>query len=97
MALNSELVIWTGKTVGLTLEEYNEKFTIKSCRKYQKNGEDVLTYDWIYTEEYDKETKSRKMSEKPRPASVYLGDREQAINALKTFLSQLEPDTDNPF
>jgi hypothetical protein len=89
MALTNDSIVWTGKTVGLTLENYNGKLSIKSCRKYQKGGEDVLTYDWIYVEEYDKETKKRKMAEKPRPASIYLGDHDQAIKALQFLLRQL--------
>ncbi len=89
MSLAKDQVIMTGKTVGVTLENYNDKWSIKAIRTYQKNGEDVITYEWIYTEEYDKETKKRKMAEKPRPLSVYLGDREQAISVLSSLLQQL--------
>ena len=90
MPLANDSVIWIGKSTGLTLENYNEKWSIKSVRKYQgRDGKDVLTYDWIYVEEYDKDQKKRVMSAKPRPASIYFGDKETAIKALANFLRQL--------
>jgi hypothetical protein len=99
MPLTKDSVYWTGKTVGVTIENYNDKWSIKSCRKYQKGGEEVITYDWIYVEEYDKETKSRKIATKPRPCSIYLGEKEQAIEALVAMLKQLgyNQDGETPF
>ena len=87
--INPNDVVWITQSVGLVIEEYNDKFAIKSVRKYKKDNQDVLSYDWIFIEEYDKETKKRKLSDKPRPASSYLGDRDSALKALKFFLMRL--------
>jgi len=99
MPLTNDQVIWLGKSTGVTLENYNDKYSIKSVRKYLKGSDEVLTYDWIYTEEYDKDQKKRVMSSKPRPASIYLGDQEAAIKACKGFLHALgaSDESDIPF
>ena len=91
MPLVNDAVIWIGKSTGVTLENYNEKWSIKSVRKYLTGQDEVLTYDWIYTEDYDKEKKKRVMSTKPRPASIYLGDKETAIKALAEMQRLLAP------
>jgi len=89
MPLANDAVIWITKSTGVTIENYNDKYAIKSVRKYLKGQDEVLTYDWIYIEEYDKEKKKRVMSDKPRPASIYLGDKDQAIKALGAMLRSL--------
>jgi hypothetical protein len=89
MALTNDQVIWTGKSTGVTLEEWEGKISLKGVRKYQKGGEDVLTYDWVYAEVYDKEAKKRVMAEKPRPISLYLGEKKDAIEALEAMLYRL--------
>jgi hypothetical protein len=93
MPLTNDSVIWTGKTIGITIENYNDKYSIKSVRKYTKGDQEVITYDWIFTEEYDKEQRKRVVSTKPRPCNIYLGPREEAIKALQGLLKSLGVNT----
>jgi len=89
MPLANDAVIWIGKSTGVTIECYNDKYSIKSVRKYLKGQDEVLTYDWIYIEEYDQEKKKRVMATKPRPSSIYLGSKDDAIKALGSMLRSL--------
>ena len=94
MALTKDNVLMTGKSTGIALEVYEDKYSLKSVRTYQgRDGNEVLTYDWIYPEVYDKDKKKRVIAEKPRPGSVYLGDRDQAIASLSSILAQLGGDS----
>ena len=97
MPLNEDQIIWTGKTVGLTLESYNDKYSIKSVRKFIHKGQDQLGYDWSFPQEYDKESKKWKPKDKAMPTSVYLGTRDEAIDSLKSLLKQLSPSEEIPF
>ena len=101
MALENDQIIWTGKTVGITMENYNGNYSIKACKRFTKNdGTEQLGFDWSFPQEWDKGDRKWKPSEKPKPVSVYLGSRDQAIQALHSMLSSLgmvtEPD-DVPF
>lgn len=89
MPLTNDSIIWTGKSVGVTLENYNGIYSIKVTRKWMQQGEEKLSYDWIYPEVYDPEAKKRVVASKPQPRSVYLGDKEQAIQALHSMLVNL--------
>jgi hypothetical protein len=93
MALTNDMTIWTGETVGVTLEEYNGKYSIKVVRRWKQGGEDKIGWDWVYREGWNKDTKKKEMEAKPKPCGVYLGDKEQAKNAMKAMLLSLgEPD-----
>jgi hypothetical protein len=97
MTLSKDQVIMTGTTTGVTIEQYEGKYSIKSVRTYKgKDGNEVLTYDWIYPEVYDKDQKKRVVSSKPRPTSIPLGTREETISTLRAVLSSLD-DKDTPF
>jgi hypothetical protein len=90
MALTKDSVISTGPTTGITLETYEGKCYLKSTRSYKsKDGNEVLTYDWIYPEVYDQAQKKRVVADKPRPMSIPLGTQEQAISALHSILLNL--------
>jgi hypothetical protein len=89
MPLTEDTIVWTGKSVGITLEVYNNKYSIKGVRSYESQGQTKLVYDWTFPQEYDKEAKSWKAKEKAVPTSLYLGDRDQAIYALTSMLGKI--------
>ena len=87
MALTKDSVTMTGHTTGVTIEIYEDKYSLKAVRTYKgKDGSEVLTYDWIYPEVYDQAQKKRVVAPKPRPTSIFLGDKEAAIKALTSLL-----------
>ena len=96
MALTNDATIWTGETVGVTLEEYNGKYSIKVVRRWKQGMEDKIGWDWVYRQGYNKETKERVMEEKPKPCGVYLGDRDKAIDALRSMLAMMQGKDDEP-
>ena len=107
MALVLDKIIWITDKTGVTLEEYNGKFSIKSVQKYQSQGQDKVSYDWVRRETWNKETRKREIPEKVNAAmGVFLGEKDQAIESIQSILDQLigvpmaskqEEDSDLPF
>lgn len=105
MAIEQKDIITTGKSQGIILEGYQGNYTIKGVRWYQKNGEDVTTYEWTFPQTWDKEARVWKPSEKAKPLGLYLGDKGQAARCLMKMLDTLgevevrgtEEESDIPF
>lgn len=96
MALTKNAVIWINDKYGVALDEYEGKYSLKGVRTYKgRDGNEVITYDWIYAEVYDPAQKKRVMAEKPRPSSVYLGGKEEAFSALTYFMGKLAEPSGN--
>lgn len=71
---------------GCALDEYNGTISVCSAQK----GKDGICYlRWCFPQ-----TKNRKPSEKPIPVRITLGDKEQAIMILKSFLKELAPNAE---
>jgi hypothetical protein len=70
---------------GLMLDEYNGKFKLICGRQ-----KDDKTYmDWCYLSKWNKEIGGPEPDDKKRPLGAYLGDRDDAIKALRFFLKEL--------
>ena len=89
MAISPGSIIWTGKSVGITLEEYQGKYSIKACKRYESQGQEKVGYDWSFPQEWDKDKRSFVPREKAAPSGVYLGSKEEATKALNEFLTRL--------
>jgi hypothetical protein len=95
MALNESAVIWIDDKNGVVIEEYKGVYSIKAVQKYQSQGGEKISYDWVRRETWNKDTRKREVPEKVNAAmGVSLGDKEQAISSLKALLAGLgvEPD-----
>lgn len=103
MAKEPENVIWTGNSVGVCIEQYNGNYSIKACKRFTSQGQEKVGYEWGWGQEYDKETKKWKPKAKMSPISVYLGDKQQTIDALHSMIELLSghdnaiTDDDIPF
>jgi hypothetical protein len=107
MSLTPDSVIWITDKYGVALDQYQDKVKIQGVTKYQKGGEDVLTWDWIHRATFNKDTKQREVPAKANGVSgINLGDKAQAIATLYRLLQSLghkaEPDKeqideDSPF
>ena len=73
----------------LVIEQYNGKYSIKACRRFESQGQEKTAYDWSFPQEYDKNKKSWGPREKAMPTSIYLGEKEQATKALLSMLDAL--------
>ena len=89
MPLTEDTIVWITDFIGLTLEQYKENYSIKAVKKFKSQGQNKIGYDWTFPQEYDPSSKSWKPKAKAVPASIYLGDRERAIDALHSFLVAL--------
>jgi hypothetical protein len=90
MVLTNNVIFWTGKSIGLTLDEYQGKFSLKGVRRYESMGAEKLSFDWVFPQEYDKDRKEWRAKPKAVPLNIYLGEKDQAIQALNKMLQQLE-------
>ena len=90
MVLTNNVIFWTGKSIGLTLDEYQGKFILKGVRRYESMGAEKLSFDWVFPQEYNKDKKEWVPKAKAVPLNIYLGEKEQAIKALTQMLQQLE-------
>ena len=92
------------KGYGTFLDEYKGKYKLNAGSR--KNGNDNL--EWVIISEWDADKKSYEFGTAKRPMSIYLGDREAAIKALRFFLKELgatdpgdpapdDPDSSIPF
>jgi len=70
---------------GIQVNEYNGNYSLQAA----KQKEDKIYLDWAFLSKWDEGTRGFVPDEKKRPMSVYLGDRESAIKALKFFLNEL--------
>lgn len=107
MPLSKDAVIWLTDKYGIALDEYEGKIKLQGVTKYQKGGEDVLTWDWIYRATWNKDTKTREVPAKANGvAGVSLGSRDEAVQTLSSLLRRLgagnppkpvEEDSEIPF
>jgi len=104
MALTPNAVIWIDDKNGITIEEYKGKYSIKAVQKYQSQGAEKVSYDWVKRDTWNKETRTRETPAKANAAmGVSLGDKDQAIQALTSLLTGLGitlqdlPDDTPPF
>ena len=90
MPLTNDQVIWITDKYGIALDEYEGKYKLQGVTKYQKNGEDVLTWDWIYRSTWNKDTRQREVPAKANGVSgISLGNREEAVRKLASILRSL--------
>jgi len=101
--INESAVIWIDDKNGITIEEYKGKYSIKAVQKYQSQGSEKISYDWVYKQTWNPETRQRTLPAKANAAmGVSLGEKEQAIASLKALLAGLvvapeAGDSDLPF
>ena len=90
MPIALDKIIWTGKSTGVVLEEYQGKYSLKAVQKYTSQGQEKVSYDWTFKEKWNPDTRKREMPDKANCANgIYLGDATQAIASLREFLRQL--------
>ena len=89
MVLTNNVIFWTGKSIGLTLDEYQGKFSLKGVRRYESMGAEKLSFDWVFPQEYNKDKKEWVAKAKAVPLNIYLGEKEQAVKALDAMLGLL--------
>jgi len=71
---------------GLILDCYNGKYKLISGRQ-----KDDKTYmDWCFLSRWNKEIGGPEPDDKKRPLGAYLGDKDDAIKALRFFLAELD-------
>ena len=88
--IDERSVIWITDKYGIALDEYEGRVKLQGVTKYQKNGDDVLIWDWIYRATYNKDTKQREVPAKANGVSgISLGTREEAVRTLASILSKL--------
>ena len=90
MALNESAVIWIDDKNGVVVEEYKGKYSIKAVQKYQSQGSEKISYDWVKRDQWNPETRKRETPAKANAAmGVSLGEKEQAISSLLGLLKSL--------
>lgn len=90
MALIPAKVIWITDKNGVVAEEYQGKWSLKAVHKYESQGQEKVSYDWVYREKWNPETRKREIPAKANCAQgVFLGDLPQAIKILESVLLSL--------
>ena len=85
--INESAVIWITDKIGVVPEEYQGKWSLKTVQKYQFQGQEKVSYDWVHREKWNPDTRKREMPAKANAAmGVYLGSKEQAVKALDAML-----------
>jgi len=76
-----------GKGYGIFLSEYNGKYALQAGKRSEQNDYP----DWVYQSKWDRGTGKfgPDTNSKPRPMSVFFGDKSAAIDALQFFLDEL--------
>lgn len=81
-----------GKGYGIFLSEYQGKYALQAGKRTE--NDDYV--DWVFLSKWSKAGGGFVADTKKRPMSVFFGDREATIEALRYFLSALtcpgEPD-----
>jgi hypothetical protein len=85
-------LIKVGKTIGIRMEEFRDKWSIKSYTYW--NREESWKPEFITKKIWNPDTRSK--TDKTVPLSIYLGNREEAIIALHSLLEQLGGDSQEP-
>jgi len=88
--IDESAVIWITDKAGVVIEDYKGVYSLKAVQKYQSQGKEKFSYDWVRRETWNKDTRKREVPEKVNAAmGVSLGDKEQAIQALTSILAGL--------
>jgi hypothetical protein len=96
MALTPNAVIWIDDKNGITIEEYKGKYSIKAVQKYQSQGSEKISYDWVKRDQWNPETRKRETPAKANAAmGVSLGEKDQAVASLKALLAGLGVESDS--
>lgn len=87
MALTPNAVIWITDKAGVVIEEYNGNYSIKSVQKYQSQGQEKISYDWVKRDTWNPDTRKRETPAKANATmGVSLGDADKAAQVLQTLL-----------
>lgn len=89
MSLSEDAVIWITSRMGVVTEEYQGKWSLKAVKKYESQGQEKVSYDWAFGQEYDKDRREWRAKDKAVPVNIYLGDKGQAVKALLAILRSL--------
>jgi hypothetical protein len=90
MALIPNAVIWITDKAGVVLEEYQGKYSLKVVQKYQSQGQEKVSYDWVKRDTWNPENRTRETPAKANAAmGAYLGNRDQAAQVLQKILDGL--------
>jgi len=95
--IDESAVIWITDKAGVVIEEYKGVYSNKAVQKYQSQGAEKVSYDWVKRDTWNKETRTRETPAKANAAmGVSLGDKEQAIASLYRLLKDLGHEKTDP-